>query len=211
VDPYRITARTYDPVIGSLTRSMRRKRRRIAPPRRGMHVLDIGCGTGADLQPYLSAGCRVSGVDRSRSMLRTARRRLGSEADLHLCNATRLPFPDGSFDLVLASLTLHEIPPEDREAVIGEMRRVIRVEGRILLTDYLPRCLRLPQGWFSALIIYILERTAGPQHYTNGREFLRNGGLRGLVHRSALRVEKRSIAGAGNIALYLLSSDRSRL
>ena len=209
VDRYRTAAKTYDLVVGSLTRSMRRRRRQIAPPTRGLRVLDIGCGTGADLQPYARAGARVFGVDRSPSMLRVARRRLGSDADLRLCDAVRLPFPDDTFDLVMASLTLHEIAPADRGSVIGQMRRVLRNGGKILLTDYQPSCYHLPQGWWSALIIYILERTAGPEHYTNGRHFLRSGGLCALVHRCGLRVEKRSIVGGGNIALYLLSSDHS--
>ena len=65
------------------------------PPREGMDVLDVGCGTGIQLASYQEAGCRVSGIDASQAMLNVARRRLGERADLQLGDAARMPYPDG--------------------------------------------------------------------------------------------------------------------
>lgn len=115
-DPYRNSAAIYDLVIGSLNVALKRERQRLAPPIPGIKVLDIGYGTGTDLDVY--------GVDVSPVMLREARRRLGDHADLRLCSAAQLPFKDKFFDLVLSTYTLHEIPYEDRPSFILEMMRV---------------------------------------------------------------------------------------
>jgi 2-polyprenyl-3-methyl-5-hydroxy-6-metoxy-1,4-benzoquinol methylase len=47
------------------------------PPREGMQVLDVGCGTGLQLAGYRQAGCRVTGIDASPAMLQVAGRARG--------------------------------------------------------------------------------------------------------------------------------------
>ena len=204
-DSYRKSAAVYDLVIGSLNVALKRKRRRLAPPIRGMKVLDVGCGTGTDLEMYSQAGCDVHGVDVSPAMLRVARRRLGERADLRLCSATQLPFEEEFFDLVLSTYTLHEISYEERSSVILEMMRVVKSSGRILLTDYLPGPFRFPYGWIVEMLTYILERSAGREHYNNSRDFMRRGGLRGLVDHSCLNVEEQTVVSGGNIGFFLLT------
>ena len=208
-DPYRNSVKIYDLVIGSFNTALKRKRQRFAPPIRGMKMLDVGCGTGADLELYSRVGCDVYGVEVSPAMLRAARRRLGDRADLCLCSAAQLPFKDKFFDLVLSTYTLHEIPYEDRSSVILEMMRVVKSNGRILLTDFLPGPFRFPDGWINEMLNFIAERLAGRQHYKNGRDFIRRGGLRGLVEHSRLKVERQTVVGGGNIAFFLLSTQCS--
>jgi ubiquinone/menaquinone biosynthesis C-methylase UbiE len=58
---------------------------------------------------YRQARCRVPG-DSSPALLGVARRRSGDKASLRLRDATRLPYPDRAFDLVLASTVLHQMP-----------------------------------------------------------------------------------------------------
>jgi ubiquinone/menaquinone biosynthesis C-methylase UbiE len=58
-------------------------------------------------------------------MLKLARKRLGPDADLQVADLGRpLPYPDGSFDDVIASLVLHYL--EDWTASLAELRRVLR-------------------------------------------------------------------------------------
>jgi ubiquinone/menaquinone biosynthesis C-methylase UbiE len=135
-DAYRRAARWYDRVFGGLNAGLRGLDLTMFPPRDGMEVLDVGCGTGLQLASYQHAGCRVSGIDASPAMLAAARRRLGDTAALRLGDAARLPWPDRAFDLVLASTVLHEMPSGVRVATLGEMRRVLRPGGRVLLTDF---------------------------------------------------------------------------
>ena len=72
-------------------------------------ILDVGCGTGADLELYHRAGCHIHGVDLSPAMLEVARRKFSESAEFHLCDAAGMPFEDGYFDLVLSTYTLHEM------------------------------------------------------------------------------------------------------
>jgi ubiquinone/menaquinone biosynthesis C-methylase UbiE len=102
----------------------------------GRHVLDMGCGTGRFTVPLARSGAVVTGLDISSSMLGVARRKLraeGLDADLREGDMARLPFPDGSFDVVTSMLALMHIPLVDRPAVFREVSRVLRPGGRMLL------------------------------------------------------------------------------
>ena len=57
-----------------------------------------------------------------------------SEADLRVGDATALPFPDESFDMVVITLSLCTIP--DDQAAIAESSRVLRAGGRLLLLEH---------------------------------------------------------------------------
>jgi ubiquinone/menaquinone biosynthesis C-methylase UbiE len=89
----------------------------------GRRILDAGCGSGPLSAALRDRGAVMTGLDSSAGMLELARRRLGADADLHMADLGRpLPFPDGAFDDVVASLVLHYL--EDRTAPLAELRRV---------------------------------------------------------------------------------------
>ncbi|MGB5157883.1 class I SAM-dependent methyltransferase [Desulfobacterium sp. N47] len=67
-------------------------------PSKGETILDIGCGTGESLVPYLEMGLSVTGVDPSKYMLDCAIKRLANRAELRMCFAENLPFDDNSFN-----------------------------------------------------------------------------------------------------------------
>ena len=103
----------------------------------GLRVLDAGCGGGAHAEELLRRGADVVGLDTSASLLDIARRRLGADVELHHGDlAEPLPFEDGSFDLVLASLVLHYL--EHWEPTLGELARVLRPGGRIVVSTHHP-------------------------------------------------------------------------
>ena len=94
----------------------------------GMHVLDVGCGTGAltaALVRRAGAG-NVSAVDPSPSFVRTVRDRF-PHVDVREAPAERLPFDDATFDASLAQLVVHFMT--DPVAGLTEMRRVTRPGG----------------------------------------------------------------------------------
>ncbi|MFZ0493678.1 MAG: methyltransferase domain-containing protein [Acidimicrobiia bacterium] len=111
-DPYRNIAGIYDRLIEPMQAGVRRAVIGVLPPRPGWHVLDVGCGTGTGLVPYLDAGCTVAGVDVSEAMLEKAAGHLGDRADVRLTDGKTLPFADDRFDLVTTTMVLHEVPTD---------------------------------------------------------------------------------------------------
>jgi malonyl-CoA O-methyltransferase len=96
-------------------------------------ALDVGTGTGRYLPLLVSAGARlVVGLDLSIAMLR---RRL-TTAPCICANACRLPFGDGTFDLVCASLMIGDVP--DVGAWLREASRVLVPGGRLVYSDFHP-------------------------------------------------------------------------
>ncbi|MFF3209168.1 class I SAM-dependent methyltransferase [Streptomyces sp. NPDC002886] len=97
----------------------------------GRRILDAGCGSGPLTAALRDRGAVVTGLDSSAGMLALARRRLGDDAALHLVDLReRLPFADGAFDDVVASLVLHYL--EDWGPTLAELRRVLRPGGRLI-------------------------------------------------------------------------------
>ena len=98
----------------------------------GRRILDAGCGAGPIAAALRGRGAIVSGFDSSAGMLEIARRRLGDDADLRVADlAGPLPYPDGAFDDVVASLVLHYL--EDWGPTLAEFRRVLVPGGRVIV------------------------------------------------------------------------------
>ena len=203
-EPYRRTARYYDVIFEPVLGGLRREVLRFAGPRRGMRVLEVGCGTGANLALFAEAGCAIAGVDASPAMIDVARGKLGEGADIRLGDAAHLPFGDGSFDLAIAFLTLHEMPTALREAVVAEMARVTGADGRLLLVDFGTGPYSFPMGWLYRAVIVPIEIAAGRDHFGNHRVLLRRGGIPGLVHSAGMALERETRLLAGNLHACLV-------
>ena len=99
-------------------------------------VLEVAVGTGLNI-PHYPQGVELTGVDISPEMLAIARQRAaenGREVDLRQGDAHNLPFEDASFDTVLCTFSLCNIPDEGR--AVAEMKRVLRPGGKLLLVDH---------------------------------------------------------------------------
>ena len=124
-------ARNYDRWYASrfgayADRQERRLFLRMCRPQTGERVLDVGCGTGRNMDWFRQLGLEALGVDSSPAMLQIARERLagsGEEGGL-AADGMSLPFPDSAFDLVTALNVLCFVPHPDR--LITEMLRISR-------------------------------------------------------------------------------------
>jgi ubiquinone/menaquinone biosynthesis C-methylase UbiE len=100
-------------------------------------VLEVAIGTGRNL-PHYPPDVSLTAIELSPAMLAIARQRaadLALDVDLREGDAERLPFDDASFDTVVCALSLCTIPSP--VAALGEMRRVLRPGGRLLLLDHI--------------------------------------------------------------------------
>ena len=113
----------------------------------GQKVLEIGFGSGVVLFSF-ELDCAISGIEVSPSAVKIARQRaqrLGYEkVDMRLATSTLMPYPDASFDIVIASHVLEHVPSDSD--VLREIRRVLR------------------PGGIAVVIVPINERYHDPKH-----------------------------------------------
>lgn len=202
-DPYRRLAPWYDRTVGRTDAALKGIARSQFPPVEGMNMLDVGCGTGTALEPYVAAGCLCHGIDASEAMLERARQRLGSSAELILGDAAALPYEDDSFDLVYTSVFLHELTHALRGEVLAEMTRVVAPTGRIQVIEYAAGHLTL-KGRAVRAVSMVAERIAGKEHKRNCKVFIAAGGIPGIAVEAGLMVEKEKVVTGGNMGIYLL-------
>ena len=101
----------------------------------GTRVLDAGCGAGLAAVLAHLRGAEVSAIDASVDLLEIARQRL-PHADIREADLEDLPFADDSFDAVIAVNSVFYAT--DPIAALRELRRVVRPDGRVVVTSWGP-------------------------------------------------------------------------
>jgi arsenite methyltransferase len=106
----------------------------------GETVLDLGCGAGTDLlisAQMVGPEGRVIGVDMTESMLTRARQSAAAmdlhNVELHQSLIESLPVENASVDVVISNGVIDLVP--DKDAVFGEIDRVLRPGGRLQIAD----------------------------------------------------------------------------
>ena len=105
----------------------------------GDRVLDVACGTGNLAIPAARTGATVTGVDIATNLLEQARARAAAEGrkiQFDEGDAERLPYEDGSFDVVVTMFGAMFAPRP--ELVSSELVRVCRPGGRIAMANWTP-------------------------------------------------------------------------
>ncbi len=203
-DAYKKIAGSYDIFVEPLVKSLRSASIQMIPAGKGIRVLDVGCGTGTYLKLLQEKGCITFGIDSSFAMMDIARAKLENNIRLRLGDASKLPCPDDTFDLVTFFMVLHEMPASVRFAVISEAKRVMKKNGRILIVDYLPGQIRSVKGWLLKIVITFYEIAAGWKHFNNYQNFLTSRGVYPLIEKNRFLVEKNKITTGGNIGSFLI-------
>jgi ubiquinone/menaquinone biosynthesis C-methylase UbiE len=103
--------------------------------RRGMRILEVGCGAGAALAMLRHSGAVFAGVDYSSPHIEIARAAM-PEMDFRVSEAAALPFTDGSFDGAFSyGVFLYFPDVQYASEVLRELLRVVRAGARILIQD----------------------------------------------------------------------------
>lgn len=103
-------------------------------------VLEIGCGSGANLTFLAERGFAASGVDGSAVALEIAERRLSMKnlsATLHQGDVAALPFPDAAFDCAVDVECLYANSFRDSLRIVAEVRRVLKPGGRFFSKHFM--------------------------------------------------------------------------
>jgi len=117
-----------------LHRYWKRRLIQMAQVQPGKPALDVCCGTGDISIGLARAGAEVTGLDFSPAMLEVARRRSACGARFQQGDAQKLPFADGTFDVVTMGYGLRNLA--NWQEGLGEMVRVARPGARILVLDF---------------------------------------------------------------------------
>ncbi|MCW4354437.1 class I SAM-dependent methyltransferase [Hoyosella sp. YIM 151337] len=129
--PYERLPQHYEPLLDHLADAIS-----VQP---GERVLDVATGTGALASRLARRGAKVTGIDLAPALIDTAKR-LADEEDLtieyEVGDAENLPYPDGSFDVVVSNVGAIFAP--DHEAVARELARVTRSGGRLGMGNWSP-------------------------------------------------------------------------
>ena len=162
---YKLYAPAYDFVFDWIFHPGRAAAIQLLGAERGQNILEVGIGTGLNL-PLYPPGCRITGIDLSEEMLEKAREKVAelglANVTLKAMDATVMDFGDDEFDATVATYTISAVP--DPVGVLGEMRRVVKPGGNLVLLNHFrsqrpvvsrledlvaPVCTRL--GWKSNL------------------------------------------------------------
>jgi ubiquinone/menaquinone biosynthesis C-methylase UbiE len=132
----RFSAAVYEPFLElGERRGMRRRREELLAAAAG-RVLEIGAGTGLNLEHY-PAGAELvltEPVGGMRARLQDRVADSGRAAEVVDAGADALPFADATFDVVVSTMVLCTVP--DQEAALREIRRVLRPGGRLLFIEH---------------------------------------------------------------------------
>lgn len=134
---YNRISRIYDWLTASEEPLIRKGIEKLSP-RPGERILEIGCGTGTGLVRMERAVSNLGdttgsivGLDLSHQMLIESQKK--SQTDLLQGDATKLPVRSEIFDGVFCSFTLELFPEEEIPIVLGEIRRVLKSQGRLVV------------------------------------------------------------------------------
>ena len=126
----------------------------LLPRAAGSRILDLGCGTGLELEEYfrLNPDAAVTGIDLSDAMLQALKSKLGNR-NIRLINASYFDEPLGekTFDAAVSVESLHHFPAEQKERLYTKLHAALAENGYFVLTDYFAESEDLEKEYFRNL------------------------------------------------------------
>ena len=126
----------------------------LLPAAGGCRVLDLGCGTGLELEEYfaLNPGAAVTGIDLSQAMLNVLKAKF-PEKNLTLIRASYFdaPLGNGQYDAAVSVESLHHFPAEMKASLYKKLHSALAEKGVFVLTDYFAESDELEKEYFQNL------------------------------------------------------------
>ena len=105
----------------------------------GARILDLGCGTGLELEQYfpLNPTAKIVGIDIAPGLLDALSKKFpGKDIELILGSYFEVPFADASFDAVVSVESLHHFTKEEKIPLYAKAHKALKANGWLILTDY---------------------------------------------------------------------------
>ncbi len=126
----------------------------LLPSAGGSRVLDLGCGTGLELEEYfaLNPGAAVTGIDLSEAMLNVLKAKF-PEKNLILIRASYfdVPLGNGLYDAAVSVESLHHFPAGMKASLYGKLYAALAEKGIFVLTDYFAESEKTEKEYFQNL------------------------------------------------------------
>ncbi len=109
------------------------------PKTNGAKILDLGCGTGLELEHYfkINPSAKITGIDLTESMLNALKNKF-PEKDLALVCGSYfdIPFGENTFDAAVSVESLHHFTKEEKIPLYAKLCKALKDGGYFILTDY---------------------------------------------------------------------------
>ena len=112
---------------------------KLLPAFEGCHILDLGCGTGLELQEYFAQNpsAQVTGIDLSEGMLSELKRKFASkDITLILGSYFDVPLGERVFDAAVSVESLHHFTKQEKLRLYRKLHAALKEDGYFVLTDY---------------------------------------------------------------------------
>lgn len=148
-------------------------------------VIDVGCGTGRFSFFVADKVSKVVGIDLSIKNIEKAKsnliKRPNNKISFFHSSIDEIISQNLRFDYAVMTYVIHEVEEIERKKLLIQLSQVA---SKIIIGDYLvPK----PQSFWSVLN-EVIEFIAGKEHYTNYKNFVRNGGIETLAEKSGLKI-----------------------
>ena len=123
----------------------------LLPKQSGAKVLDLGCGTGLELEEYFQINSRaeVTGIDLSEDMLGALQKKFPGKSITAVCGSYfDVPLGDDVFDAVVSVESLHHFTLEQKTGLYQKVYAALKCNGYFVLTDYFAESEDLEQTYF---------------------------------------------------------------
>lgn len=187
-------------------------------------VLDLGCGNGRFYDSF-EKGIDYTGVDSCKKLIEEAKKRHPGVKFLE-ADAFSLPFPDESFDTVFSIAVFHHIPSKKmRKDFLKEAKRVLKKEGKLILTVWKPKNKKLILSLlkFTLLKIFLLSKldfgdvllpwkdSTGENKFDRYYHFFSKREIKKLFKETNLKIKESGVLknerGTRNNLYYILQKD----
>ncbi len=126
----------------------------LLPRDKEAHVLDLGCGTGLELEEYfrLNPDAHITGIDLSDAMLDALKEKFPNRT-IRLIRGSyfNVPLGENAYDAAVSVESLHHFPAGQKKALYGKLYAALKEGGCFILTDYFAESEELEKEYFRNL------------------------------------------------------------